>query len=508
MYTYFDLKEYLKDQDIRLIMVADAETRVHERKGDKLTIKIPAGGVSVALDPIIKAAGGIYIGRGKTEADKEVVDRSNKYKVVAPDGEYTLKRVFSPKEEEDAYYYGFSNQTLWPLCHVAFEAPEFHDEWYQGYKAVNERFAKAIREELTGNKKTVLWIHDYQMTLVPSMVKNVNKNTVIGMFWHIPWPTWEVFRILPQKKEILESMLACDFIAFHRGYQASNFLETVERELEVRIDRERNKIHYKDHATTVTHLPLGIDNDVIRSLLVDREEKGIVGKFVQSIIGTPKVEEDPFEEFFKSHKVIVGVDRLDYTKGLLLRLRAIDRFLEQNPSYIGKVVYVGIVAPSREPIPSYAELKKDLKAKAQELNKKYVLDNGWMPIFLLHDVFNRHNVMQFYQRANLCLVTPRDDGMNLVSKEFVLASSKSSDPGMLVLSQFAGSAMDLTEALIVNPYDTNEVARAIKTGLEMDKKEKVERIAHMVTTLDERNLYQWAEQFLKSTLASATVPRK
>lgn len=509
MYSYYDLKEFFKRQDIRLIMVADAETRVHERKNDKLTVKIPAGGVSVALDPIVKAAQGIYIGRGKTEADKEVVDRSSKLKVEAADGQYTLKRVFAPKEEEDAYYYGFSNQTMWPLCHVTFEAPEFHDGWFEGYKKVNERFAKAIKEELTGNKKTLLWIHDYQMTLVPSMVKNnLNKNTIMGMFWHIPWPTWEVFRILPQKKEILESMLCCDFIAFHRGYQASNFIETVERELEVRIDRERNQVHYKDHITTITHLPLGIDTDVIRSLLVDRKEQGLMGKFVSSMIGTPKEEKDPFEQFFTEHKVIVGVDRLDYTKGLILRLRAIDRFLEQNPSYIGKVVYVGIVAPSREAIPSYEHLKKELKAKAQEINKKYVQKNGWMPIFLLHDVFNRHNIMQFYQRADLCLITARDDGMNLVSKEFVLASSKSDNPGMLVLSQFAGSAIDLTEAIIVNPYDVNEVAKAIKRGLEMDKKEKVERISHMVATLDERNVYQWAEEFVKEALSAQTSPRK
>jgi len=508
MYSYYDLKDFFKRQDIRLIMVADAETRVHEKKNDKITVKIPAGGVSVALDPIIKAASGIYIGRGKTEADKEVVDRSSKLKVVADDGEYTLKRVFISKEEEEDYYYGFSNQTMWPLCHVAFEAPEFHDSWFDGYKKINERFAKSIKEELTGNKKTLLWIHDYQMTLVPSMVKNYNKNTVIGMFWHIPWPTWEVFRILPQKKEVLESMLCSDFIAFHRGYQASNFLETVERELEVRIDRERNQVHYKDHATTITSLPLGIDTDVIRSLLVDKKDESLMGKLVQSIIGTPTEEEDPFEQFFNDHKVIVGVDRLDYTKGLLLRLRAIDRFLEQNPSYIGKVVYVGIVAPSREKIPSYGELKKELKAKAQELNKKYVQKNGWMPIFLLHDVFNRHNIMQFYQRADLCLVTPRDDGMNLVSKEFVLASSRSSNPGMLVLSQFAGSALDLGEALIVNPYNMNEVSGAIKRGLEMDKKEKVERIANMVSKLDEHNVYQWAEEFVKDALASNAAPRK
>lgn len=502
MYSYFDLKEFFRKQDFRLIMVADAETRVHEKKGDTITVKIPAGGVSVALDPIMKASGGLYIGRGKTEADKEVVNKENKIVVKDYDGEYTLKRVFCPKEEEDAYYYGFANQTLWPLCHVAFEAPAFHQRWFEGYKKVNERFTKSIKEELRGNKKTVLWINDYQLTLVPGMMKGV-KNTIIAMFWHIPWPTWEVFRILPQKKDILESLLCTDFIAFHRGYQANNFLECVERELEVRIDRERGQIHYKEHVTTVANLPLGIDTDVIRSLLIDEKEQGIVGRMVKHIFGTPKKEEeDPFKEFFDNHKVIVGVDRLDYTKGLILRLHALDRFFEKNPSYRGKVVYVGIVAPSREPIPSYRALKKTLKETALEINKKYMRDNGWVPIFLLHNVFNRSNLMQFYQKADLCLITPRDDGMNLVSKEFVVAASKSKNPGMLVLSQFAGSAIDLVDALIVNPYDVNEVASAIKRGLEMDTKEKIRRITRMTETLDERNIYIWAESFVKGALAT------
>lgn len=503
MYTYYELKDFLRKLDRKLVMVADAETRVHQKKGDEIIANIPAGGVSVALDPIVKAAGGVYIGRGKTEADREVVDGQGKMPIEEEDGSYTLKRVFISPEEEQAYYFGFSNQTLWPLCHVAFEAPLFRNEWYEGYKKVNQRFADAIKQELNG--KTFLWINDYQLALVPSMLNSNAKNTVIGMFWHIPWPTWEVFRILPQKKEILESLLKCDFLAFHRGYQARNFLETVERELEARIDQDHSAVHYKNHVTTVTDLPMGIDTDVIRGLLVDETRQTFFSKLVHGMIGDGEEDNDPFQAFFDKYKVMVGVDRLDYTKGLSLRLQAIDTFLEKNPQYIGKVVYVGIVAPSREAIPSYAQLKKDIKLVAQTINKKYVQKDGWMPIFLLHDVFSRSNLMQFYQRADLCLVTPRDDGMNLVSKEFVLASSKSSDPGMLILSQFAGSAIDLTQAIIVNPYDTQAVAAAIKQGLEMDKKEKRRRIEAMVERLDEHNVYVWAQDFIKEAL-SATPP--
>jgi trehalose 6-phosphate synthase len=506
MYTYYELRDFLRKLDRKLIMVADAETRVHQKKGDEIVANIPAGGVSVALDPIVKAAGGVYIGRGKTEADREVVDSQGKLQIEEEDGSYTLKRIFITPEEEEAYYYGFSNQTLWPLCHVAFQAPLFRKDWYEGYKKVNQKFADAIKQELNG--KSFLWINDYQLSLVPSMLNSSAKNAVIGMFWHIPWPTWEVFRILPHKKEILESLLQCDFLAFHRGYQARNFIETVERELEVRVDQDHSAVHYKNHVTTVTDLPMGIDTDVIRSLLVDETRQTFFGNLVHNMLGNGQEEDDPFRAFFDKYKVMVGVDRLDYTKGLNLRLHAIDTFLEQNPQYIGKVVYVGIVAPSREAIPSYVEVKKAVKLAAQTINKKYVQKDGWMPIYLLHDVFSRENIMQFYQRADLCLVTPRDDGMNLVSKEFVLASSKSENPGMLILSQFAGSAIDLTQAIIVNPYDTDGVAAAIKHGLEMDKKEKRRRTEAMVERLDEHNVYVWAQDFIKEALAATPPPKK
>lgn len=492
MTSYFDLKDFFKSQKIKVIMAADGETRITEKKGGLIIERTPAGGVSVALDPIAKASSAVYVTRGRTEEERKLVGSRMIIKDV--NGEYTLKRLFLNEEEIYNYSAGFSNQTLWPLCHIAFQLPEFHKNWYEGFKKVNQKFTQSIREEIRG--RTFIWINDYQLSLVPKYLGKP-KNTIVAMFWHIPWPTWEIFRILPYKKELLESLLNCDFLAFHRGYQARNFLNTVERELEVRIDQETNTVYYNQHATTVQNLPLGIDTDAIESLVKNQEKvrfRDNAANYIAAVMSSNK------------HKVILGIDRLDYTKGLKLRMMAIDRFFERHKEYVGKVVYFGILAPSREKIPAYINLKKEVVELAKNINKKYGNKN-WQPIHLSHDVYPRDQVMNFYKKANLCLVTPLDDGMNLVSKEFVVASYFASDPGMLVLSQFAGSAIDLTQSLIVNPYNIDEVVSAIKRGLEMSKQEKIKRIKAMKETLDERNMYQWAQSFVRNAIEAVKEKR-
>lgn len=501
MTTYQDLKDFFAKENFKLVIAADAQTRVSQRENGKLITSVPAGGVAVSFDPIARASGAVYIGRGRTEEDKEVLDRHGKFLIKDPQGNYTLKRIFLTTQELDSYYNGFANQTLWPLCHVAFEKPTFKSDWYEGFKSVNEKFAKAIREEIQG--RTFLWLNDYHLSLVPGLLKKP-KNTIIGMFWHIPWPTWEAFRILPFKRQILESMLSCDFLAFHRGYHVRNFLETAQREFEVRIDEEVNRIYYGNSIpTTVKNLPMGIDTDVVTSLMEKEPQQGPLLALARNVFGLrPKSE--GIISLFDRYKVILGVDRLDYTKGLLLRFEAIERFLEKYPHYVGKVVYVGIVAPSREAIPAYRELKKELTSIAQRMNKKFAR-NGWRPIHAVHSVFPRKDIINFYSKASLCLVTPRDDGMNLVSKEFVLSASFVSNPGMLVLSRFAGSAIDLTAALIVNPYDIEEVADNIKKGFEIDRKEKILRMKSMAQTLEERNVYEWAKDFVKNAQESSRV---
>ena len=492
-----DIKELFRTGEYKLIIAADGEPVTSHVRGGKVVSEVPAGGVAVALDPIARMTNALYISRAKNLDEKLDLDKNAKRLVGNSGGSYTLKRLFFQEKDFNDYYYGFSNQTLWPLCHVAFEEPKFNEEWYKGYKKINQQFANAIKEEIKG--KTIVWIQDYQLSLVPLLLDKP-KDTIIAMFWHIPWPTWEVFRILPNKKDILMSLLSCDFLAFHRGYQARNFLNTVERELETRIDDETQKVYYKNNVTLVKSLPLGIDIDVVKSM-VHQEVEGetVLSKKIRDILGIEESKPHPLDWYFQKYKVIFGVDRLDYTKGLKHRLLALDRFFEKNQQYIGKVVYLGIIAPSRELIGSYARLRKEVQVLANGINAKYG-NKEWKPIHLIHDIFKREDIMNFYRQADVCVVTPLDDGMNLVSKEFVVASSVTSDPGMLVLSQFAGSSIDLQQALIVNPYNIDEVAVAIKRGLEMEKAEKIERIKQMMSQLEEKNVYEWAYNNLKGAL--------
>lgn len=501
MTSFSDLQNFFRKLDRQLIITADAEPVVHEKVRGEITSIIPAGGVGVALEPVSRAGHAIYIARGKTESDKEVLTNRDEI-VLNPNSphEFTLKRLFFSEEDVQAYYYGFANQTLWPLCHVAWERPEFHSKWYEGYKRVNKAYADAIKQQIKG--KSIVWINDYQLSLVPSFLQKP-KDTVVGMFWHIPWPTWEVFRILPQKKEILESMLLCDYIAFHRGYQAQNFIKTVERELEVRVDQETRRIFYKNHVTTVKSLPMGIDTDIIKDILAPQQPDTIITAIVRALLGIPeenqKNKQAQIDAFFKKNKVILGVDRLDYTKGLSLRLHALARFFEEHPEAIGHVSYLGVLSPSREQIPAYKDLKKRVYALAKEINERF-RENGWQPIHLVSGVYTRTEILNLYRKAQVCLVTALDDGMNLVSKEFIVSASLSDNPGVLILSQFAGSAIDLTASLIVNPYNVEEVAQAIHKALTMPKSERIKKTQQMEQTLEERNIYSWAMTFIRETL--------
>lgn len=507
MISFFDLKDFFQKSGYKIIIAADAETRQHVKKNGGVQLQGVPGGVSSPFDILAQASSATYIARARTKEDQTEADKKGKVLIRGQDSEYTLKRVFLTDEEVENYYSGFSNQTLWPLSHVAFEKPAFHKEWYEGYKAVNQKFAKAIREEISG--KTFIWIHDYQLALVPYFLKLMqHKDVVVSFFWHIPWPTWEQFRILPVKKEILTSLLSCDFLAFHRGYQARNFLNTVQRELAVMIDDEKRQVLFEKYKTTVRNLPLGIDVDVIKGLVAPVKDEPIVMRVLRDMLTGEGLtngkgeKKDPLDKFFKNYKVILGVDRLDYTKGVPLRLRAIDTFLAKYPEYRGEIVYLGIMSPSRSSIPSYQVLKKQVDSFAKEINDKY-RSESWQPIQIIHQSFTREDVMSLYRRASLCLVTPLDDGMNLVSKEFVIAQSFSDNPGVLVLSQFAGSAIDLRAALTVNPYDMGQVADAIKTGLELPVKRKIQDTKEMVETLEERNIYAWAQDFFKYAISAA-----
>ncbi len=495
MLTFFDLKDYFSENNMQLILAADAEPFVHKTLKGKAIQQVPAGGVSVALEPVAKAAHGIFIARGRTEEDKLATDANGNIIIPGIDS-YTLHPLFFSEEEVDSYYFGFANQTLWPLSHAAFEQPVFNPSWFDGYQRVNEQFARTIDQFAT--EGSFIWLNDYQLAMVPYYLRPKITST-IALFWHIPWPTWEIFRVLPQKKQLLESLLKTDYIAFHRKYQADNFIDTVNHELPVQMLAEKNTILYQGHATTVQSLPMGIDADILLSL-AEPTGTDFAASFIRSLLNiTPK--ELPLEEVFKSTKVLLGVDRLDYTKGLRHRLLAIELLFQKYPQFIGEISYIGFLASSRDRIPSYKALKKEVNDIAKRINKEFGRPD-WQPIRLLPGIFSRSELVELYRRCSICLVTPLDDGMNLVSKEFIISASLSDNPGMLVLSQFAGSASDLVSSLIVNPYDIEKVAEAIKIGLEMPREERKKRITQMAATLEERNVYNWALNFVKEAKAA------
>ncbi|HUD44643.1 MAG TPA: trehalose-6-phosphate synthase [Patescibacteria group bacterium] len=506
--TYTDLQQFLLNQGYKLIIVADGQTRAHEFVDGEMVLKTPAGGVSVVFDTLARAGNATYIARGRSNADRRAMNGKKVVDIVSPQGNYRLKRLFFSERDTENYYFGFANQTLWPLSHASFEQPAFNSSWYEGYKKVNKAFAQAIMEEVDPKAKTLVWINDYQLSLVPTFLPKL-PNMIVSFFWHIPWPTWEIFRILPQKKDILWSLLSCDYLAFHRRYQVENFLNTVDRELEARIERETSTVYFDSSNLVVDSLAMGIDTDVVRGVVNSSENESYFAQALRNVFQLEENSEkpvekkkDPFAQIFERYQVILGIDRLDYTKGLLHRLQALDLFFTMHPRFLGKVVYIGIMSPSREQIPSYKMLRRKIENLAKKINQKYTI-NGWRPLRLIYQNYTREDVINLYKRASVCLVTPLDDGMNLVSKEFVIAASAAEKPGVLVLSQFAGSATDLHDSLLVNPYDTEEVVQAIYQGLTMSEKEKKERNGQMVNQLEEHNIYEWCQTFIKNALSAS-----
>jgi trehalose 6-phosphate synthase len=479
------LKAFARTLDSRVIIAADGQTRTHKREHGRMVEETPAGGVGVALDRVSQVLHATYVTRARTAEDQEVTDEEGKTIVRGKHGSYTLKRIDISEAEADQYYFGYSNQSLWPLFHPAFEKPVFDREWYEGYAVVNRRFAGAINAEIDG--RTVVWVNDYQLALVPSMVER-GEDTVLAFFWHIPWPSWELFRILPNRREILTSLLSCDFIGFHTREYARHFLEAVAQELGTPVDERMLTAQYEGRRVRVGALPLGVDADVIREQ-VEREEEVAAASA-------------PYAALCDCQAVILGADRLDYTKGIRERLEGLDQFFDRYPQYRGTATYVGVMAPTRETIPAYQELKDEVIALADQINAKYGRD-GWQPLHMVYDGMPRDEVIRLYGCARVCLVTPLADGLNLVAKEFVAAASCVDDPGMLVLSEFAGAAEELGEAIIVNPFDIDAVADAIAAALEMAPEERMQRIATMASRLDRDNVYVWAEALLRRAIAAA-----
>ncbi|HXJ83514.1 MAG TPA: trehalose-6-phosphate synthase [Candidatus Methylomirabilis sp.] len=473
LWTEERLKQFVKLRlgDSPLFVVSNREPIRHVWKDGTITTEIPASGLVTAMEPVMRACGGVWLAQSSGDADKEVVDSRGRLAVPPDDPRYTLHRVWLSKEEEAGYYYGFANEGLWPLCHIVHTRPQFRPGDWAHYRAVNEKFAAAVLEEIAGVESPMVLIQDYHFALLPGLIKQERPDARTAIFWHIPWPNFESFSICPWQDEVLLGMLGADLIGFHTQYYCNNFLETVERAIEARIDWQTFSVTRGRHTTYVKPFPISVapefvehPPDVSRQALLER--LGIEARFVG-----------------------IGVERLDYTKGLPERFRALGRFFERYPDYREQVVFVQLAAPSRSTIQRYQQLEAEVDDVIREVNSTFGT-RRWRPIVYLRRHHDHRDIWPFYRHADFCMVTSLHDGMNLVAKEFV--SVRDDEDGVLILSQFAGASSELRDALLVNPYDLDGMAEAVRMAVELSPDERRVRMARMRQDVREHNIYRWA----------------
>lgn len=470
------LKEHVRMvlQGNQLLMISNREPYQHVWQGRQAKCIVPASGLVTAVEPILRACGGTWIAHGSGEADRENSDSNGKLRVPPYAPVYTLKRVWLSKEEEEGHYYGFSNEGLWPLCHIAHTRPIFRAADWAQYQRVNAKFADALEEELGGIENPYVLIQDYHFALLPRMIKERHPDAKIALFWHIPWPNPEAFGICPWARELLHGMLGADLMGFHIQFHCNNFLDTVDRMLESRIDWENFSVNQTGHTTWVKPFPISIAADEFR----ESETEGSSARgMVLKGLG------------IDFQRLGVGVDRIDYTKGITERFKAIERFFERYPDFVGRFVFAELGAPSRTPIKRYNDLSTELDQEVERINRRFQT-RTWRPIVFLKRHHSHAEIAPFLQTADVCLVTSLHDGMNLVAKEFVAA--RGDEKGVLILSQFAGASRELRDALLINPYDTDQVAKAIHDALIMSQQDQKARMSRMRKTIQEHNVYRWA----------------
>ncbi len=465
----------------QVIVVSNREPYIHERAPDgSVVVKRPASGLVTAVEPVMRACSGTWIAHGSGSADRSVVDRRDGVAVPPGQEDYRLRRIWLTEAEEQGYYYGFANEGLWPLCHVAHVRPVFRESDWQTYVRVNRRFADAVVAEARSEDPVVL-VQDYHFALLPALVRERLPHATILTFWHIPWPNPESFGICPWRREILEGLLGSTILGFHTRFHCKNFIETVDRYLEARIEHEHSTISFRGEKTLVESYPISIEwpspGEVAHHAPVPACRQQ-----VRRRLGLAA----------DAH-LAVGVDRFDYTKGILERLNAVERLLEKHPEWIGRFHLVQVAAPTRSALDEYQAFQQRVMRTTDRINARFGRP-GWQPVHLLADHHGPQAVTELFRAADVCMVTSLHDGMNLVSKEFVAA--RDDLQGVLVLSRFAGAARELSEALIVNPYHVEETADALQRALTMAPAEQRERMASLRATVREHNVYRWAGRML------------
>ncbi len=485
MWTKADLQQLVKREigDCRLVVVSNRQPYVHQVVDGKVRLDVPTGGLINAIDPLMQACGGTWVAYGSGDGDRLVVESGNRIQVPPDDPSYTMRLLWLTEEEEQGYYYGFSNEALWPLCHNAYTEPNFEERDWQTYKRVNQLFAGHVLDEI-GSGPAVVFTQDYHLALLPRLLRSAAADVITGQFWHIPWPNPDIFRICPWQEEILDGMLGNDLLGFHIGEHSNNFISTVARTMNAKVDYEYNFVNYKGGTTLVRPIPISVDFDEINQ---EAQSEAVAAEMERLV-----------DEFQLEGQVIgLGIDRIDYTKGIPHRLKAIGRFFEKYPAYCGKVVFVQAGVMSRSNIDAYRLLGEQIDRELDEINSRFSR-SGWQPIIYLPTDLPNVTLMALRRLAQFCIVSSLHDGMNLVAKEYV--ASRFDGDGVLILSPFTGAALELTQALIVNPYATENFADDILKAVTMPEDERRARMQQMRATVEENNIYKWAAQLLVQLL--------
>jgi alpha,alpha-trehalose-phosphate synthase [UDP-forming] len=473
----------------RLFVVSNREPYVHVHRSGGIECTVPASGLVTGIEPILLACDGTWIAQATGDADRETADETGRVRVPPEHPQYTLRRVWLSQEEERGFYSGFSNEGLWPLCHIAHTRPVFRAEDWEQYQAVNRKFAEVLLHEIAEEENPVILVQDYHFALLPQLIKRRRPDSRVALFWHIPWPNPEAFGICPWQRQILDGLLGADLIGFHIQAHCNNFLDTVDRAVESRIEWERFAVSRRDHYTLVRPFPISIP--------IDRnEESGDESPYIERSAILAKLG-------VQASLVGVGVDRIDYTKGIPERFRGIETFLEKYPAFRGEFTFIQIGSPSRTEIGSYQNLMQEVRREAERINRRFQ-SSDWKPIVLLDHQHSHEEILPYYRAADLCMVTSLHDGMNLVAKEFV--ASRADHLGVLILSRFTGASHELTDALVVNPYDTEELADSIHRALQMSPEERRRRMQRMRAIILERNIYRWAGDLI-GELCEIRLPR-
>ena len=476
------LKQVVHDHlnSSQVIIVSNREPYVHNYNADhRPVVQVPASGMVTALEPIMRACAGVWIAHGAGAADRETVDRFDQIRVPPDDPSYTLRRVWLTTEQEQGYYYGFSNEGLWPLCHLAYVRPAFRPSDWRSYEEVNAKFADVVAAE-ANTDSPVIMIQDFHFALLPRLIRAKIPKATISLFWHIPWPNAETFGVCPWKREILLHMLSADILGFHTRYHCQNFLETVDRFVECQIDHEQMTVTLQGRVCRVAAYPISIEWPP---------------RWLKVLPDVPSCRVAVRERFQVANDVVIGlgVERWDFTKGIIERFHALEALLDKNPRHRGRISLLQIAAPSRSTLPAYQSLQEQTYSEVDRINAKFG-EGTWRPIILIDQHQEPAKVFELYRAADFCLVNSLHDGMNLVAKEFV--ASRDDEDGVLILSTFAGASRELAEAVLINPFDVNETAEAMEIAMRMGRDERRDRMSLMRRTVKENNVYRWAGRML------------